>query len=423
MGNPLLDAILRRWRKDLFEKSARVKPLVSAFSVPGKRSKGFDFASQYVDVLPGIGAEADWQAYAVFLEDGAMNIDSIEFHRSIDFDAADRIYVVWVGEDQSAFAFHYNLQYSDDGGVTWSAMDSLNVSTTVPPLGRSESRFGGIIVHSDKVMAYSRGLVATGADPPARKIYKSVWDAVWTGPVLWHSVTGHNLFSMRPLRSRDRSVAGMLYGQQQLAVPNRMRFFYAPLDANGNATAHEEVADSDDGDPTNELSASPALAFNESNEAVVLFLHESLSEIWYKVRTGGAWPAEFTKVALGDVDAPVVPEAFRVIFFASTPTWGGGQHLANGDAHALRDDVSEQDAKFVYRKRESGVWSAEDVDFASVDDSSPQMSGAGSEFYSGEHWMGPYELNGRIFALVWMTSPPFPSFPHPWSLWFVTREI
>lgn len=426
MGSPFLDAFLAYWRKKVKSDADKKKPTIDKID----RTRRFDFAQSIPRLLgyifhgsieseESVGTPilnpGDWSAYLIHRADGTLfNIENMDFWRGVDHLSSGRLVAVWTSEKQTDFSFHYCEQHSDDGGETWSAIDSLNVSTTTPPLGRDFTRYGGILEVNSKIMVYTRGLVGTGGDPPARKIYKSVWDSGWTGPTLWHSEAGQNLSTVRPMRSRDRSVAGVLYLKALVAPPNTQRFFYAPLDASGEATAHEAVTDTTD--PL-ELAVSPVLAYTEDNKPVAIFLYEPANEVWYKIRNG-SWPASFTKVSAGDLDAPTEPFVLEVASSAALPKWGGGAWLSNGNLHALRDDASAQDAKFVHRRRLAGVWSVVDpVDFLSVGSSLPPFSGTGSAWYSGEHIMGRYpRSDGKPFGVIWMTAT---GFVNPMTLWYV----
>lgn len=368
-----------------------------------------------VRVFP-LKVAAPWQAYLIHRGDGTLfDIENIDFTRLMDSLSGGRIVVVWTSEKQTDFSFHYCEQHSDDDGETWSAIDALNVSTTTPVLGRDFTRYGGVIERNGKILVYSRGLVGTGGDPPARKIYKSVWDGGWTGPALWHSEAGQTLTTHRPARSRDRSVAGVLYLKQQVAAPNPQRFFYAPVDVNGDPTAHEAVTDTTD--PL-ELAVSPALAYDESNNPVAMFIYEPANEIWFKVRNGG-WPAAFTKVSIGDPDAPTEDKVFHT-YLLSTPMWGGGTFLANGDTHALREDASIQDTVFVHRKRIGGVWASANVNFTNVVDSNPIFSGTGAAWGSGVIRMANFpNALGKAYGVLWMTAS---GSVDPMTLWLVRRK-
>lgn len=368
------------------------------------------FAPPLATPVPGI-AVGPWEAFKIYHDAGnVMVVDNIELIRGIDELPDRRLAVVWIGEDQTGFAFHFNLQFSDDEGETWSGLSSLNVSTTTPPLGRNGNRFGGIVAWNDKIMTFVRGLVATGGDPPARKIYRAVWDGSWGAPSLWYSRSGWTVLRPRPARSRDRSVAGIVFEEQEQVEPFATETQYIPFTASGDPGTKELIHATGGFDQT-------ALLFTEDN--FPKFVGISGTTVFRKVKTGAGWPASFETFTVDD--PPTDPDILAVLP-PSAPSvllsWGGGAFTAGGDVHGLKKVNGNTNAQFTYRKRIDDEWSEETTDFHTID---TPMSGNGSEVYGGEHFHGIWTTDGRmIYGMVWMTET---GFVFPFTLWLVRKVV
>lgn len=407
MGSPLFDAVMKRFRRDLVDKvEAGRRPAVTA--PPGLRGRGFDFSAQPVYEDPGSFKTAAWEAFKVYHDTGlVMKVDNIEFIRPVDQLTSGRLVAVWVGLDQTAFAFHFNLQFSDNNGETWSALSSLNVSTTTPPLGRNGNRFGGVVAWDGKAMVFVRGLVATGGDPPARKIYRAVWDGSWGAPSLWYSRAGWTVLRPRPGRSRDRSVGGIVFEEQEQVEPFNTETQYIPFTASGDPGTKELIH------ATGGF-AQTALVFTADN--FPKFVGISGTTIFRKTRTASGWPASFDTFTVDD--PPTDPDILAVL----TPgfnllTWGGGALTASGDVHGLKKVNGNENRDFQYRSRVDGTWAEETIDFGALD---TPMAGDGSEWYGSEHFLGVLTSAAQdAYGLIWMTET---SFAFPFTLWWVRRE-
>lgn len=410
MGSPLVDAIIRKFRRDLLNKARAVQPTRTIdFRDIAQGRKGF-FPTFIIP--PEDEEEALWEAFRIYTDDGStMIIDNMEFIRGIDSLSDGRLGVLWVGEDQSAFAFHFNLHFSDDDGETWSALDSLNVSFTTPPLGRASNRFGGMVERDEKFMVFVRGLVTTGGDPPARKIYRVIWDGSWGLPSLWYSRTGFSLAVVRPARSDDRSVAGVAFTEGNLS-DNTVNIRYVPMDASGNPGTAEDVGDPElvPGFADMDL----ALVFVGTEPAVIM-IDQTDGSMQKKVRVGGVWPGAWTTITVDD--PPTSPEIFTVASSVlGFPEWGGGSFITpfSGDAHALKNSGGGR--VFTYRRRVDGTWETEDIDFETLDEN--PMTGADATTYSGEHMAIMY-MGDKIFVFAWMGNAAFSE----QSLWLLRRTL
>lgn len=147
MGSRLIDAILRKFRADLFEEQKGKAP--SQATPPGRRSPGFTFAAQPLFAPAGPGADPVWKWFKI-----VNNADflGVLFNTPLEY-TASRIYFAYNADIAEVQA----MTYSNDGGVTW-----------VPSLFSADPAFlvnrGGLVLRGAKVDLYANRFSNTPSD-------------------------------------------------------------------------------------------------------------------------------------------------------------------------------------------------------------------------------------------------------------------